>query len=63
MAEIGEYYKTNNEGKKVYYSGLKQIGDIIKMKQWLITSRRVSFSKASKIILKIKSYEEKLNDK
>jgi hypothetical protein len=57
------YYKLNSDNKKIFYVAGKLIGNEFLMKRYLVNDRGIAFSKATKIILKIKLWnEDKTNE-
>lgn len=56
------YYRLVDEKKQFYVLG-KLIGDELKMKQYLINDKGISYSKAKKTIDKIKLWKEDKHEK
>jgi hypothetical protein len=54
------YYKLNEKEEKVYYIDNKIVGingTAYEMKKYLVSSRKLSYSKANKIVEQIKLYK------
>jgi hypothetical protein len=52
------FYKLSSDNKKVFYADGKLIGNEFAMKRHLVNEKGMAFSKATKVIAKIKLWNE-----